>query len=139
MATDHTLALRRAMVLAAKGSLSIGGVVADRVYGPNVPADPTWPFIRFEPPILTPTEASGWEGGSYRCTGHVFTKGADESQCARGAAALAKTFDQARLLLGTGVETIELFHVQTQIIRDSDEATGWHAIVGFDVTVAEAA
>jgi len=137
MSNDHILALRKALVTAANASLAVAAVVAGRVYGPSVAADPIWPFIRFEPPILTPEEASGWEGGSYQFAGHVFAKGADETQCAKGAAALALTFDQQTLSLAGGATVIELFHTQTQIIRDSDEADGWHAIVSFQALVAE--
>lgn len=108
----------------------------ERIYPEETPATPDWPFIRYGFPIITPTEATGSTGDLERVTVHVFARGPGTDKTAAACRQVGLCLDQQELTFGDDQSEgylAELFHVGTQIIRDTDEAASYHGIVEFDV------
>lgn len=136
MARDSSLYLRKAVVAALKADAGVSAIVAARSYGPNPPAEPTWPFNRYGFPVTTPLRATCMDGARISFIVHGFAKGDDETGCSELGAANARALDRKTLTLGGGYPAKALVRwTGNQIIRDSDEATGWHCIGSFEARV----
>lgn len=141
LATDLTGPLKSAIIGHLKGNAALTALVpAERIYPMAVPAKPAWPFIRYGSPITGGFEAQCWSGSASRVTLHAFAETAaayaGEDRALEIAAAIVeamKTFAPPTL----GVVACE--YQQTRYIMEDDEASRWHAIVEFNVTVVEAA
>lgn len=130
MAYDHTLAMRESVVTLLLASAPVTVLVGQRVYGPEVPDNTQWPFIRYGLPITTQYEATQREGSEHAITLHVFANGPGEDACATIAAAVASALDGAAI----PVDTLGNYGIDwngTQIIRDGAEASAYHGIVTF--------
>lgn len=138
MPADHSLQLRKAIVDALKGAAGVSALVGDRVYGPEPPSKPVWPFIRYGLPIVEPFEALCWSGSDHDVTVHAFTKGPGEDACAALASAVATALDDA-LIPMSGAKPIAIDWTGTQILRDTEEASAYHAIITFDCQTVELA
>lgn len=133
MANDLRLPARRAVVEGLSGEDTITALVADRVYGPKVVAEPTWPFIRCEFQTSTPRLATGLDGSDIAVVIHCFAKGDDEGAAADLCAKVAKYLDGKGFALDADVPA-RLYSIRwqsTQVIPDGDEADAWHGIVQF--------
>ena len=141
MAADHTTALEKAIITHLKGDAVIAGLAGARVYPPEAPANPVWPFLRYGQPITTADETMGSDGAEIRVTIHTFAEGKDAA--ARLAKLVAHRLDGAALVLPIDEDTgavgglSELVWVSTDIIRDTDEASKWHGAVQFNAAVME--
>lgn len=137
MAVDATLPVRKAVVRALRADGGNSAIVAARVY-PQVTPDPViWPFQRVQVTSITPRRATCLDGSTVALTVHCFRKGPAEDECAELSAAASSALDGRSLPLPELVNA-RLYRVkwlQTQIIRDSEEATGWHGIVDFEARV----
>lgn len=80
MPTDYTLEVRQAVV----GHLTQQLTGVD-VYGEFVPANPSWPFIRYSSTTL-PWEATCYSGSQVAADVHVFANGPSTDQAATIAA-----------------------------------------------------
>lgn len=136
MATDITRALKFGTIIHLAGNAPLTAVVpAQRIRGLQVPAQITWPYIRYGMPITTGFYATCWSGSANRITLHAFAEttpaGAGEDValdiCALIVEAM-KTFAPADL----GI--IENEWLSTDIVRDGDEADRWHAFSQFSIT-----
>lgn len=132
MAKDSALYIRRALVEA------LNGLAGGRVYGPNPPANPVWPFIRVGNADTTPLQTQCLDGNTFDVTVHTFAKGGDESECAELNRAVARILDKRGRVLAAPypAKISRIRWVRSQIIRDTAEATAWHGLVTFNGSVS---
>jgi len=138
VARDASLWVRKALVSALKADAGVSGVVGARVYGQNPPADPTWPFTKLQPLTVVPMRATCLDGTRYTIRVSGFAKGADETAVATLGAAVSACLDGRSIALPGAPWPARLTDIRwtgTDIIRDPEEATGWHAIVAFEGVV----
>lgn len=139
---DHSLEMRQAIVTKLRATPSIVALIADRFYGEKVPAGRVFPFGRYGLPV---TEGSEWSGGDHGRVGsrheitlHAFAMGPDMDECSKIAKAIVATLNGAELpLLGIGLIGIDWD--RTDIIRDTEEAEAYHAVIRFEAETFEAA
>lgn len=133
---DHWLTVRKAWVAHLITLQPIAGLVPTaKIWGENPPAEIAWPFIRIGMEITTPFLATGWSGSSHRLTTHAFDKSGDTNNISRIAAAIVEaghTFSIATL------DLVDWQWVNTNVIRDTDEKSAWHAIIDFDLIAVQA-
>lgn len=139
MPTDLSRPLKAAIINHLAATAGVTALVpATRIYAMTPPAKPVWPFIRYGSPITSGFEASCWDGSSTRVTIHAFaetkTGSAGEDAALDIAAAIVKAMDSFD---PTDLGVVECEWVQTNCIKDSDEADQWHAFAEFNVTVIE--
>lgn len=141
MAIDLTGPLKDAIVSHMKKSAGVVALVpVARIYAMTPPSGVKWPFIRYGSPITTGWGATCWDGGITRVTLHTFaettnTHAGEDRAMQIAAAIVAAMNDFAPDNLGL----IDNEYLQTQCIRDTDEADRWHAWCEFNITVVEAA
>ena len=134
MATDPTLNLRRALVVALRADPAHTALVpATNIYGPRSPADTAWPFERVHVADAIPHVADGYDGADMAASVHIFTQGADESNAATTARRVAELLDDA-VLTKDGYTFMPEWR-GTQTFADNDEATQWHSVVTFRIAV----
>lgn len=90
--TDYTLAVRRSVVSRLKAEMT--ALPAASVYGEFVPANPSWPFIRYSSTTL-PWEATCYKGSQVNFDVHVFTSGPSTDQAANIAAEVVRVLEAA--------------------------------------------
>lgn len=139
MSVDLSRPLKAAIIDHLAATVGVTSLVpAARIYAMTPPAKPVWPFIRYGSPITSAYEASCWDGSSTRVTLHAFaettTGYAGEDRALDIAAAIVEAMDSFD---PTGLGIIECEWVQTNCIKDSDEADQWHSFAEFNVTVVE--
>lgn len=137
MATDLSRPLKAAVVDHLAASPAVTSMVPeDRIYAMTPPAKPKWPFIRYGSPITSAWEATCWSGSSTRVTLHAFAETtaayAGEDRALDIAAAIVAAMKEFQ---PTGLGVVECEWIQTNCIKDSDEADQWHSFVEFRVTV----
>lgn len=119
MAIDYTLEVRRAVV----GHLTANMTGVD-VYGEFVPANPSWPFIRYSSNTL-PWEATCYEGSQVNVDVHVFASGESTDQAATIAAEVLQVM---RTLVAGEVEWLG----NIGPLRD-EGPDKWHIVVQFRI------
>jgi len=148
VARDSSLYARRAALTLLKANAALAAIVGARIYPPQRPADPVWPFMAWGVPIVSPFEAGCMDGALIDVALHAFaatdgTAGqtvAGEEQAAR-LAQLA-----VDVLVGAGeinlaaygcpyAATAHFTWSQTQVIQDGAEADAFHAIASLRVHV----
>lgn len=132
------MAVRKAVVSHVKDDAGVTEIIGERFYGPNPPPQPEWPFGRYGAAVVTPLRATCLDGARIAMTVHAFAKGEDESEVCELAAALVAALDGVSLPLDLPYPA-RLYSVRwtsTQTIRDSEEATGWHAIINLEGRVS---
>lgn len=132
---DHALLVRQGVVAHLKAYAPLTGLVsAARICGEEPPAKIDWPFIRYGFPITTPYVATRMQGSAHRVTLHAFAHGPFTDSVLKIAAAIVKGMQSLTL------ETLDLVDLQwvgTNVIRDTDEANGYHAVCDFDLVAVE--
>lgn len=133
-------ALRDAIIKRLEGTPGLQPL-GTRLYGEAVPPNPTWPFLRYGVPILTPADMSGATGARHRITLHVFAKGPSMDACNAYSGAVVRSLDGEDLPLaglpnGRQATAYELYLAGHQVVPDG--AKDWHGILEFDVAVAGA-
>lgn len=137
MANDHSLAIRRAIVAALRADDNITGLVpAFRVYGEETPPEPVQPFIRVEFPISSAYESSCGAGSDASVVVHGFAEGPGADRAASIGAAIATALDDAALDLGSAT-LVACDYQDSSVIRDTGEASAYHAIVRFNIQTVE--
>lgn len=132
---DHSLELRRGIITALKADSGVAALVGARVYE-EPPAKVTFPFIRYGFPIVTDFRPDGWTGGNYDLTVHAFSVvNTDEVESIAKAIQLA--LDEVDVPIDGDGGVLSLVWRTKNIIRDTDEASAYHAIVGLSAITAE--
>jgi len=135
--TDHTLPLRRAIIMKLLATSAVTDLLGTRFYGMRTPDSPEWPFGRYGAPDTRPYEATGLGGSDSDITLHVFARGPDEGPCATIADTIVDALSDDMLPLEGGVGLVSLDWQGTQIIEDGGESTDYHAIIRFSVITTE--
>lgn len=143
MATDSTLAVRRAILTTLKADVGVTALVAASSIHPQSPREaPAWPFIKYGSPSGTPITASCVDGSEITVALHGFAKPRSlagqivetaEDHAARIGAAIARALDKRCLALGFG--TARVRWRSSQLLQDGAEADAYHHISNFRVRV----
>lgn len=133
MAKDISLDIRKVAVTKLKAAALVSDIVGARVYGPEPPANPVWPFVRYGFVSSVPVRASCMDGSRVSVAIHGFARGPGEDAISALAAAIASTLD-GHEFQGAGYAG-HFRWTQTQIIRDAVEASDYHAICNFEIAV----
>lgn len=148
MARDSSPYVRRAVIAAWKGYAPLTALVpADRIYPPQRPANPVWPFVGYGVPVVTPFGASCLDGCAVAFAGHAYAEtrsaaGATiegETRAGKIAREMVDALEAPLDLQENGCPYPATAHVTwtgTQVIQDGSEADRFHAVVGFIVTVS---
>lgn len=134
MSSDQTLRLRRAVVSHLKGYAPLTALIAaGSVYGEQPPADPAWPFIRYQS-TTAPYEASCWSGSTHIVQVHVFCNGPYTDAVLN---AHAQVIEAMKTFAPDGVVESEWVN-SVGPLRDSPppEAAKYHMVAEFSVTLA---
>lgn len=143
MATDHNLQLRRAILPMLKAEPVIAELTEGRVYGEQPKVMPAWPFIRYGFSIGTATEWSCAEGSDNAVTINVFSHGPGTDECDRLNKAVIRAIDGKTRQLeadpdtGDSATAIEMTHLGSEIMRDTNEANDYHGVNRFTVVAAD--
>ncbi|AYJ87664.1 DUF3168 domain-containing protein [Sphingomonas paeninsulae] len=134
MANDPRLPVRRSVVALLRSDAPLSVMVDVRTYGPETPANVTWPFNRYGSATYIPERATCMDGAKVFVSVHSFARGPGEDAASAIAARIAKILDGATLVLENGDEaTVTVTGGQT--LRDTDEASAWHCTTDIEVTV----
>ena len=147
MPVDNSDFLRRAVVATWKGFAPLLAFVpAARIFPPQRPPQPAWPFVAYGVPIVGPFSASCMDGNTVSFAGHAYAEttgeGAEtvmgEPRARDIAAAMAAPLDAPLDLQAFGCPVPAVAHVTwtgTQVIQDSSEADRWHGIASFEAFI----
>lgn len=148
MARDSSIYARRAGLTLLKGDAEISAAVADRVYPPQRPSEPLWPFVGWGVPIVSPFEAVCLDGNAIDLAVHVYaaTEGAAGGTVSGEETAALIAARTAAVLVDAGEIDLSVYGCpypavahftwqQTQVIQDGAEADAFHAIASFRLVV----
>lgn len=146
MARDTTLAVRRAVLATLKFDAGLTALVpSSSIHPSTVPADHSWPFVRYGAPSASPRRASCMDGTAHAIVVHGFAKPrysgqamieTAEDHAMRIGAAIAAALDRRKLTLaGDYPGAAHISWSGTQMLQDPAEADSWHAVVQFTVRV----
>lgn len=127
------LPVRERVLAHLKTHESTSAIFSDRWYD-DPTSDPVWPFGRYGVPISSGWEATCLDGSQHRITLHGFDKGPGTDGAMRGAQAIV---DAMADLSFDDLSVIDLQWTGTNIIADPTTRGAHHAIVQFQITVAE--
>lgn len=149
MARNSSIYLRRAGLTLLAADAALVAIVAGRIYPPQRPADPQWPFVGWGVPIVGPFEASCMDGNETDFAVHAYaetdgTGGATVSGEERATEIAARI---ETVLADAGEvdltdhgcpypATAHFTWLSTQVIQDGAEADAFHGIVSFRANVA---
>lgn len=123
-------------------------VPASRIYPPQRPPNPEWPFVGYGVPVVSPFTASCLDGATVSFAGHAYAETTGEGDqtvqgellasdiAQRMAEAISAPLDLAALVDCPYPAVAHVTWTGTQVIQDGSEADRFHAIVSFDVTVS---
>jgi len=147
MAQDFALPIRRVILPRLKADAGVTALIpAARIYPATVPANPTFPFIRYGASMVAPFRASGLDSSAVTVAIHAFTKDITngsgaitmtaEDAAAKMADAIGRAVDDTTLALEGGAGKARVTWTGTNLLQDPDEAGAWHAVVNLRVEVA---
>jgi len=114
-------------------------VPTERIYAMTSPANPTWPFIRYGSPIITPYYSSCGDGISARVTLHGFSETSGTRAGEDSAIFIGKLIADAMENFATEeVTLVESSWIGSRCIGEDTEADRWHIIVEFNIAVINA-
>jgi hypothetical protein len=142
MAIDSTLPVRRAILTHIGSVAAVTAIVPkSRHYPMVVPANVTWPFVRYGSPTPVPLRASCLDGTEIVVAVHGFAKArmnasgamieTAEDHAGRLGAALAAALDGIRLDLPRGHAKVRW--TGSQLLVDGAEADAFHCVVNLGV------
>lgn len=148
MARNSSIYLRRAGLVLLKADAALAALVGARVYPPQRPADPQWPFVAWGVPIVGRFEASCMDGNEtdFAVHGYAETDGTGP-QTISGEERATEIADRIVVaLVGAGEidltangcpypATAYFTWQQTEVIQDGLEADAFHAIVSMQANV----
>lgn len=135
MAIDHTRALRRAVVYLLSNTSAVTDYVGQGVYPMRVPADASWPFIRYGSAFTQGFDPTGWDGSEHDIT--LTVQSHDESGCEAIAAAIQQAFEGPDLPLEGSVLLASFDWVRTQVVLMPGTDSDFQAIMQFRVQTYE--
>jgi len=136
VANDTSLAVRRAIITALRAYGPLTALVpAGRIYPPQMPATPVWPFVRYGTATVIPDRATGMDGARIIVSVHAFARGPGEDAASAIAKAIATCLDEANLTTEDG-DQLTIFWTGGQTLQDPEEANSWHCTSDFEITVA---
>ncbi|TGD96474.1 DUF3168 domain-containing protein [Methylobacterium nonmethylotrophicum] len=110
----------------------VGGRVREAVS-----AREEWPFLRVDPPEVSPYEAQRWRGCACRLTVHAFLRGARGLGPVQALlAAVAQALDEADLTLDRG-ELLWIAHERSLVLPEPLGPGSWHGVARFAAVAAE--
>lgn len=149
MARDSSLYVRKAVIRRLKGLVALQAFVGDRVYPPQRPAKPLWPFVGYGVPTITPFRAACMDGCDVRPVIHAYAATGDyggqtrsgEAVVADMLALISAELDGATIDLAAYADcpyaaTAFLEWTSSQVIQDSGEADNYHGIGSFEIAVS---
>jgi hypothetical protein len=137
MAQDSAIPVRKAILRALKADSDVTALVpADRIYPPQRPAEPEWPFILYGASIDTALKGSCLDGSTITVAIHQFAKGEEDTAAIKAAVATALDGLEAELLDAGYPARASVIVTGGRVIADSDEGDSWHGIVDLEITVA---
>ncbi len=135
---DNDTAFREAIVARLKATQQIANIVGERVFGPQPPSLPAFPFIRMGFPTSTPFVADCWNATLVDFTVHAFADGPGDDLANKLARLIRHTLHDAEDIAVAGAEgIISMLWQRSQVLRDTEEAGRYHAIVDFAAMLAE--
>jgi hypothetical protein len=127
MARNHSLDLRKAVVARLKADAGLIALVpAERVFGEQPSALPAWPFVRYGEDSVRAFSAD--------LPIHSFSKGPFTDEVKRLDAAVVDALDGVSLDIGGGTKAFFTWD-RSNLMRDGDEASAWHSVAQFIVTL----
>ena len=145
MAVDFSLYVRRAGLTLLNGDATLAAATGGRIYPPQRPANPVWPFVAWGVADVAPFDASCMAGAEISFAVHVFAAtgddGAGEEQASTIAARVATVLTDAGEVDLTGygcpVPAVAQFTWErTQVMQDATEADAFHAVVSIRAAIA---
>jgi hypothetical protein len=128
MSVAPILGLRRAIVTHLRADTAVTSTaVGSRIYGEKVPAQPTWPFVRYGVSDAQP-------GFDISVPIHIFSKDDFTDDVNGIAERIGNSLDDKVLTLGDGRRAFPVW-AGVRLAGDADEASAWHSTVLFDVRV----
>lgn len=125
---------RAAIVKALRENVPMVALVpAARIYGPEPPATPPWPWAYCASPIESPYRATCMNGAQCSVTLHGFAKGPGDDAASAIGSAMRYALDGLQFPVDSGYA--EVAWEQTQLLRDGAEASAWHVVVRVAVEV----
>lgn len=145
MAVDFSLYARRAGLTLLNGDATLAAATGGRIYPPQRPPNPVWPFVAWGVADVAPFDASCMTGAEVSLAVHVFAAtdddGAGEERAAAYAARVATVLVDAGEVdlsdYGCPVPAVAQFTWErTQVIQDGIEADAFHALVFVRAAIA---
>lgn len=140
-ARDPMLPVRRGILTLLKANAELTALVpAGRHYPQSPPAQPSWPFLRYGTPSVTPIRGVCASGGDVLTAVHGFSKGvmtgariteSAEDHAARIGAAIVKALDCGVIDLEPGRGRV--LWDGSQLLQDPEEAGAYHVLVNLRV------
>ena len=137
MATDHSLQIRQAVVLALRGVSEIEAVVSGRIYGEASPAKPVWPFIKVGAMVAGPFDATCLSGSETTFVVNCFVKGLDGSGAYNLAKLVQQALDGLDPALAGGAHMVSLDWTGSTPLKDQQEADGYYSAVAFRAVTSD--
>lgn len=123
-------------------------VPAERIYPPQRPPNPTWPFIGYGMPVTVPFVASGVDGSAHAVAIHAYAETGGEGEATVMGDDLAQRIVAAIVDLLGGEAGCEIplpdapyqaratvTWTGSQCVQDGADASAFHAWATFDITV----
>lgn len=133
---DHIVETQGSVVGALKASAAMTELVpAARIYGPEPPATPAWPWAMCGMPDAVPSRESCHDTSVLSFVVHGFARGPGNVAAANIGNAIKRTLDGAVILRNDVRVDISVQQVQT--IRDTAEASAYHVIVRCEAYCSE--
>ena len=139
MARDLSGEVRDFVVRALNGGNPVKSLLGDgRAYGPSAPADPPWPFIRVDLPVIVPERNGCGDGSRYTFRVHGFAKGDDETNAAALGGGIASQLDELAgdMDVDPPATVTDTVWTGSQVFRDTASVDGWHSVVSVIVRVS---
>lgn len=153
MARDSSLFVRRAVLRLLKRAATVTVLVpAERIYPPQRPPNPTWPFIGYGQPITVPVVASGLDGSGIAVAIHAYAETTGEGDDTVPGEDMAASIVRVVVAVLGGEEGAEIDLQElgdcpypamayiswtgSQVVQDGSEADAFHGWANFNITVS---
>ena len=146
MAGDLIRDVRRATLARLKADPAVLDLVAAAAIHPSTtPANPAWPFTRFDAPLSVPLDMTCVAGATVTFLLHGFAKSRQvggavvetaEDHASRIGSALKASLHNKRLPLGDGTALLKVR--SSRLLRDGDEEDAYHSVLSVEARVLAA-
>lgn len=154
MARDSSAFVQQATLVLLKRAPTLAVLVpADRVYPPQRPPNPTWPFVAVGEAIAVPFLATGMDGSGTSLAVHVYAETTGEGEqtvdgrdmanaILRVVVALLGGDDGAEVPLASDLSdcpypaTAYFTWTGSQVVQDGADAGAFHGFATFDISVS---